>query len=49
MQMKSDQDALERRLWAKQEKLKAEHARSLSAEQDMSVDPTFLIAYTWVC
>jgi hypothetical protein len=33
--MKADQDALERRLWAKEEKLKAEHERSLQAEKDM--------------
>ena len=35
--MKADQDALERRLWAKQEKVKGEHAKVLQAEKDMSV------------
>ena len=34
-QMKVDQDALERRLWAKQEKVKADHERGLQAERDM--------------
>jgi hypothetical protein len=33
--MKSDQDALERRLWAKAEKLKAEHEKRVQAEKDM--------------
>jgi hypothetical protein len=35
MQMKVDQDTLERRLWAKQEKVKAEHERQIKAEKDM--------------
>lgn len=35
--MKADQDALERRLWAKQEKVKADHERTLQAERDMCV------------
>jgi hypothetical protein len=35
--MKAEQDGLERRLWAKQERLKAEHEKSLSAEKDMCV------------
>ena len=35
--MKADQDALERRLWAKQEKVKAEHERLVKAERDMCV------------
>ena len=33
--MKASQDALERRLWAKQEKVKAEHERSIKADKDM--------------
>lgn len=33
--MKADQDALERRLWAKQERVKAEHERVVKAEKDM--------------
>jgi len=35
--MKAEQDGLERRLWAKQERLKAEHEKSLLAEKDMCV------------
>jgi len=35
--MKSEQDSLERRLWAKQERLKSEHEKSLQAEKDMWV------------
>lgn len=37
--MKADQDALERRLWAKQEKVKVEHEKGVKAERDMSVAP----------
>jgi hypothetical protein len=33
--MKADQDALERRMWAKSEKIKAEHERTVQAELDM--------------
>jgi hypothetical protein len=33
--MKADQDALERRMWAKQEKIKADHERSILAEREM--------------
>ena len=33
--MKADQDALERRLWAKQERVKAEHEKIMQAERDM--------------
>lgn len=33
--MKQDQDALERRLWAKGEKVKADHERTVKAEKDM--------------
>lgn len=33
--MKADQDALERRLWAKRERMKAEHEKSIQAEKDM--------------
>ena len=33
--MKADQDALERRLWAKQERVKAEHEQVVQAEKDM--------------
>jgi len=35
LQMKADQDALERRLWAKQEKVKADHSRREQADRDM--------------
>ncbi|KAI9637616.1 uncharacterized protein MKK02DRAFT_43542 [Dioszegia hungarica] len=34
--MKADQDALERRMWAKQEKIKADHERSILAEREIS-------------
>ncbi|KAK8854631.1 hypothetical protein IAR55_003370 [Kwoniella newhampshirensis] len=34
--MKKDQDALERRLWAKGEKVKAEHERGIQAERDIA-------------
>ncbi|WVQ79739.1 hypothetical protein IAT38_001839 [Cryptococcus sp. DSM 104549] len=34
--MKSDQDALERRLWAKGEKIKAEHKQGVKAEVDIA-------------
>lgn len=34
-QMKAEQDGLERRLWAKQEKLKGDHTRSLEPEKEM--------------
>nr|XP_031863975.1 uncharacterized protein CI109_000619 [Kwoniella shandongensis]KAA5531047.1 hypothetical protein CI109_000619 [Kwoniella shandongensis] len=34
--MKKDQDALERRLWAKGEKVKAEHERDIQAERDIA-------------
>ncbi|RSH82281.1 hypothetical protein EHS25_005991 [Saitozyma podzolica] len=34
--MKVDQDTLERRLWAKQEKVKAEHERRIKAEKDIA-------------
>jgi hypothetical protein len=33
--MKADQDALERRMWAKSEKIKADHGRTIQAERDM--------------
>ena len=36
--MKAGQDALERRLWAKQERLKAEHEKQIQVEKDMSVN-----------
>jgi hypothetical protein len=36
-QMKVDQETLERRLWARQEKVKAEHERQIKGEQDMCV------------
>ncbi|WVO14506.1 hypothetical protein L204_102141 [Cryptococcus depauperatus] len=34
--MKQDQDALERRLWAKGEKIKADHDKSVKAERDIA-------------
>ncbi|ORX38359.1 hypothetical protein BD324DRAFT_351323 [Kockovaella imperatae] len=34
--MKADQDALERRLWAKQERVKAEHEKVVQAEKDIA-------------
>ncbi|CAD6568480.1 MAG: hypothetical protein TREMPRED_004553 [Tremellales sp. Tagirdzhanova-0007] len=34
--MKASQDALERRLWAKQEKVKADHERSIKADKDIA-------------
>ncbi|WWC93405.1 hypothetical protein V866_000239 [Kwoniella sp. B9012] len=34
--MKKEQDALERRLWAKSEKVKAEHERSIQAEKEIA-------------
>ncbi|EAL19459.1 hypothetical protein CNBG4060 [Cryptococcus deneoformans B-3501A] len=34
--MKQDQDALERRLWAKGEKVKADHERTVKAEKDIA-------------
>jgi hypothetical protein len=36
-QMKSDQDALERRLWARMEKVKADHGRKTAPEREMWV------------
>lgn len=36
--MKQDQDTLERRLWAKGEKVKADHERTVRAEKDMWVE-----------
>lgn len=37
-QMKSEQHALERRLWARMEKLKAEHAKRAAGEQQVCVE-----------
>lgn len=35
--MKGDQDSLERRLWAKGEKVKVEHEKSTRTDKEMSV------------
>lgn len=35
--MKSQQDALERRMWAKRERIKGEHQKNSQAERDMCV------------